>query len=318
LQGKITKNDIHIRKWMSEILQEESMKHSIHFFTISLILLLTGCAGTQVPFRHDIAESFDAERIAYVAAGQGKTALIWIHGWSCDGRYWQKQMSEFATTYEVIAIDLAGHGHSSLERSDYSMLSFAKDVQAVIEQEHLERVILIGHSMGGGVIAQAARLTPKQVVGLIAIDTLQNVGERVDPAVMEEMIKPFDSDFKRATQDFVTPMFLEGADPQLVHWVRQDMSSAPRHVALSALRNYLGQFVTGEAASVFGEINIPVVSINARIWPSSPEENRKHINNYQLFYIEGTGHFPMLEKPEALNRLIKKAIDAIEANGKEK
>jgi len=56
-----------------------------------------------------------------------------------------------------------------------------------------------------------------------------------------------------------------------------------------------------------------VVSINARLWPTAPEENRKHIKNYQLLYIEGTGHFPMLEKPEEFNVLLKNAINSIES-----
>ncbi len=96
------------------------------------------------------------------------------------------------------------------------------------------------------------------------------------------------------------------------------MSSAPKEIALSAFRNYLGQYVNGEAATVFKDITIPVVSINARLWPTAPEENRKHIKNYQLFYIEGTGHFPMLEKPEEFNMLLKKAINSIESDNKKK
>jgi len=64
---------------------------------------------------------------------------------------------------------------------------------------------------------------------------------------------------------------------------------------------------------VFKDIHIPVVSINARLWPTEPEENRKYIKDYQLFYIEGTGHFPMLEKPEEFNMLLRKAINSIEA-----
>lgn len=82
--------------------------------------------------------------------------------------------------------------------------------------------------------------------------------------------------------------------------------------ALSAFRNYLSQYVTGEAAVVFKDITIPVLSINARLWPTAPDENRKHIKDYQLIYIEGTGHFPMLEKPEEFNMLLKKAISSID------
>ena len=287
------------------------MKNHI-LLTLLTIFLLSGCERSEFSVRHDVALSFDSERIAYDVVGEGDTTLIFIHGWSCDGRYWQKQIPVFAKEYQVVTVDLAGHGHSSLDRYEFSMLSFANDVKAIIDKENINRAILIGHSMGGGVIAEAARLMPQKVVGIVGIDTLQNVAERTPQNVIDEMVKPFEADFKSAAQNFVAPMFPKGTDQQLMNWVKEDMSSAPKEVALSAFRNYLGQYVNGEAAIVFKDITIPVVSINARLWPTAPEENKKHIKNYQLFYIEETGHFPMLEKPEEFNMLLQKSLNSIE------
>jgi len=61
-------------------------------------------------------------------------------------------------------------------------------------------------------------------------------------------------------------------------------------------------------------LNFKRASHLPRLWPTAPEENRKHIENYQLFYIEKTGHFPMLEKPDEFNMLLKKALISIEIN----
>ncbi len=288
------------------------MKKYILFISMPF-LLLSGCASNALHLRHDVALSFDSQRIAYSVAGKGKTTLIFIHGWSCDSRYWRRQIPVFTKEYQVITVDLAGHGHSSLDRSEFTMLSFAKDVKAVIDKENIDRAVLIGHSMGGGVIAEAARLMPEKVVGIVGVDTLQNVTERTPQNVIDEMVKPFEADFKSAAQSFVSPMFPKDADQQLVNWVKEDMSSAPKRIAINAIGHYLGQYANGEAAAVFKDITIPVVSINARLWPTAPEENRKHIKDYQLLYIEKTGHFPMLEKPEEFNRLLKKALGATEA-----
>ena len=60
------------------------------------------------------------------------------------------------------------------------------------------------------------------------------------------------------------------------------------------------------------EIKIPIVIINSRIWPTNLEANRKHIRNYKNFYINDTGHFPMLENPKKFNGLFKKAIEYVE------
>jgi pimeloyl-ACP methyl ester carboxylesterase len=292
--------------------QGTNMKKQILFILI-LFILLSGCASNEISLRHDVALSFDSERIAYDVVGQGKTSLIFIHGWSCDGRYWQKQIPVFAKEYQVIIIDLAGHGHSSLNRLNFSMLSFANDVKAIINKETIDRAILIGHSMGGGVIAEAARLMPERIVGIVGIDTFQNVAERIPQNVIDEMVRPFEVDFKSAVQNFASPMFLKDTDQQLINWVKEDMSSAPKEIALSAFRNYLKQCATGEAAIVLEDITIPVISINTRLWPTAPEENRKHIKDYQLLYIEETGHFPMMEDPEEFNMLLKKAFNSIES-----
>jgi len=98
-------------------------------------------------------KSFDGELISYSVSGKGDLALVFVHGWSCDSRYWMEQVPYFSKKYKVVTIDLAGHGHSGSERSVYSLKSFAEDVKAVVEAVGTQQVILIGHSMDGGVIA---------------------------------------------------------------------------------------------------------------------------------------------------------------------
>jgi len=281
--------------------------------TLLSLSILLGCANENTLVRHDVAISSDSERIAYTVYGTGRTSLIFVHGWSCDSRYWKNQTSVFSKDYQVITVDLAGHGNSSSNRIDYTMLSFAKDIKAVIDREGINRAILIGHSMGGGVIAEASQLIPKEVISIIGIDTFQNVDEKLSQKALDEMIEPFEEDFVNAAQSFVLPMLPKETDKELINWIKEDMSSAPKNIALSAFRNYLGQYVNSEATQVFESIIVPVVSINARLWPTNPEDNRKHIKNYKLFYTEETGHFPMMEKPEEFNRLLREALKYIEA-----
>ena len=102
--------------------------------------------------------------------------LVFVHGWSCDSRYWRAQIPYFSQKYRIALVDLAGHGHSGFGRSNYTMGSFGEDVLAVVEALGAEKVILIGHSMGGIVIAEAARLMPEKVLGLIGVDTLVGCG----------------------------------------------------------------------------------------------------------------------------------------------
>ncbi|MGQ1786505.1 MULTISPECIES: alpha/beta fold hydrolase [unclassified Saccharicrinis] len=283
----------------------------IIFGTLLSFSILLGCNRDVAFVKHDVAISGDTERIAYNVYGTGETALIFVHGWSCDSRYWKNQTSVFSKDYKVIAIDLAGHGNSSTNRVDCTMLSFAKDIKAVIDREKINRAILIGHSMGGSVVAKAAQLIPQKVISIIGIDTFQNVAEQLPQHAFDEMVKPFEDNFVTAAQSFVLAMFPQETDKELVRWIKEDMSSAPKSIALSAFRNYIEQYVNSEAIQVFESITIPVVSINARLWPTNTQENKRHIKNYKLFYIEETGHFPMMEKPEEFNKLLTEALQYI-------
>src|SRR5207249_632714 len=115
----------------------------------------------------------DGIRIVYEVQGEGRPgtpALVFIHGWSCDRSYWKGQLEPFSQRFKVVAIDLAGHGESGLGRDAWTIAAFGGDVAAVVQKLGLERVILIGHSMGGHVTAEAARRLPGRVAGLVWVD----------------------------------------------------------------------------------------------------------------------------------------------------
>ena len=94
-----------------------------------------------------VVSSQDGTPISYEVYGEGEPTLVFIHGWSCDARYWRAQVSHFSKKHRVVTLDLAGHGHSGFRRPPYTMRSFGEDVRAVTEATGSQEVILIGHSM---------------------------------------------------------------------------------------------------------------------------------------------------------------------------
>ena len=91
------------------------------------ILLVARC-GKESPKTID---SFDGVPISYEVRGNGSPALVFVHGWSCDRTYWKAQVEPFAVNHKVVTIDLAGHGESGTQRSDWTMEAFSEDVAAV-------------------------------------------------------------------------------------------------------------------------------------------------------------------------------------------
>ncbi|OAN00138.1 hypothetical protein AZ468_03165 [Vibrio europaeus] len=89
------------------------------------------------------------------------------------------------------------------------------------------------------------------------------------------------------------------------------MASAPPAIAINQFRHYPGQYVTGGAHQVYEDVNVPVIVVNARLWPTESDTKKKHIKDYSINYIEDSGHFPMLEQPQQFNTTLMKAVKSV-------
>lgn len=280
-------------------------------FLILFLILGTIRARAEWP---RVVLSKDGTPISCEVYGAGEPTLVFVHGWCCDARYWRAQVPHFSKSHRVVTLDLAGHGHSGTTRSQYSMLAFGEDVQTVTEAIGAHRVILVGHSMGGSVIAEAPKLMPGRVIGLIGIDTLENIEYPMTREELTKMLAPLEKDFRSGSRKFVEEMISPRMDPQLREWILSDISAASPTVAISALNGLMSQYITGEAAKIFDEIHIPVVSVNSDMWPVNYEANRRHMYSFDAIILKGADHFLMLDRSEAFNRALEKAILMIAQN----
>ena len=258
-----------------------------------------------------VVTSPDGTPVSYEIHGAGEPTLVFVHGWSCDARYWRAQLPYFSKNHRVVVLDLAGHGHSGTARQQYTMRSFGEDVQAVTLATGGRNVILIGHSMGGTVIAEAARLMPDRVIGLIGIDTLENIEYPLTREELKGMIGPLEKDFQTGSRQFVSEMISPRTDSQLREWILADMSAAPPAVAISAMNDMMSLYITGEAARIFDDIRIPVITVNSDLWPINYEANRRHMFSFDAIVLKETDHFLMLNRSKDFNRALEKAVNTI-------
>lgn len=282
------------------------MKNRTVTFLLFAILSLILQSSDALSQRQNVL-SKDEVRINFHAMGKGEPAFVFIHGWSCDKSYWDGQIAAFGKKYRVVAIDLAGHGESSLERKNYTLQLFGEDVAAVVNKLGLKKVILIGHSMGGPVIIEAANRLKGKVIGLIGADTFQNLGETFPEDQMQQFLKPFKENFVETTKGFVKSMFPPTADQELVEKIADDMSSAPPEVAISAMENMFRD----NGISALKELDVPIISINCDMYPIKVEENRKHVKSFDVKMMPGNGHFVMLDNSELFNKLLQDSIDEL-------
>ncbi len=261
---------------------------------------------SSVPVVDSVA-SADGVMIQYETVGQGAPALVFVHGWSCDRSYWNEQAEEFAKDYRVVLVDMGGHGGSGLGREDWTVAAFGSDVAAVVNKLGLDSMIMIGHSMGGRVILQAARQLPGKVIGLVGADTYQNVAASYPEEQIAGMLAPFRADFAAAANVFVRSMFQPTADTSLVNKIAADMSSAPPEVACSAIENY----VSGNAVEILTEVRLPIICINSDLWPTNVEAGKEHAASFDVKLMPGLGHFIMREDAPRFNFLLHEVIQEL-------
>jgi len=109
-------------------------------------------------------------RRAFVYTGKGPPLLL-IHGIGDSSETWREIIPVLAREYTVVAPDLLGHGLSDKPRADYSVAAYANAMRDLISVLGIERVSVIGHSLGGGVAMQFAYQYPDRCQRLALVSS---------------------------------------------------------------------------------------------------------------------------------------------------
>ena len=275
------------------------MEKPSQFLSVMLIFLafsLIGCKSQDT----GQALSSDGVSISYNLQGKGEPALVFVHGWSCDKSVWKYQVAHFAKNHKVVTIDLGGHGQSGLGRKEWTVQAYGKDVAAVVQKLSLNKVVLVGHSMGGPVIVETARQIPGRVIGLVGADTFHDIETGYSKEMLAEILVRLKADFATEAKNFVAQMFPSDADQDIVEWTVNKISSANPEVGIGSMEK-LGDYDLKEAVK---DIKVPFYSISSDFWPTALETNKKYAESFEMKLMPGTGHFVMLEDPDKFNQIL--------------
>jgi pimeloyl-ACP methyl ester carboxylesterase len=257
-----------------------------------------------------IAIAPDGVHVQYRVYGSGEPALVFIHGWSCDSNYWRDQLPAFDKKYTLVTVDLAGHGGTDGNRTDWSIARFGQDVATALSAVPNKQVILVGHSMGGPVAIEAARLLKGRVIGIIGVDTFKSIGAPAPTKIqVDAALKPFEADFIGQTRTLVADhLFVKGSHPQLAQKIAYDMSLSPPRVAVPSMRAVLGY----DFSEPLKDISVPIVAINSDLGePVNEARIRKVLPKFRAVTLSGTGHFLMMEDPRRFNPALDAEVNAL-------
>lgn len=295
------------------------MKTNIKLNLLVFTIILASCAESNQKTKDmknekpkEIKVINDGIIIDYNVCGEGDTTLLFVHGWCINKEYWSNQIEVFCTDYKVVTIDLPGFRNSGKNRDDWTIEDFGKDVHTVIDALDLKNVVLIGHSMGGNIVLEAA-LNNKNVIALVGVDNFKYVSLQPNVEMKKEtdaLIQMLKENFKTTVEKFMVGYLFHPSTEELVKKrVLNDFLAADSSAAISALGNYYKYFE--KQAVSLTKLKRKLYLINSDALPSNEEGLKSTGVNFEIFDINATGHYPMIEKPKEFNTQLKAVLEKI-------
>jgi pimeloyl-ACP methyl ester carboxylesterase len=270
-------------------------------------------------------------RRAYRVAGSGPAILL-IHGIGDNSTTWSTVQSKLAQRFTVIAPDLLGHGKSDKPRADYSVAAYANGMRDLLSVLDIDRVTVVGHSLGGGVAMQFAYQFPQLVdrlilVGAGGVTKDVNVALRIASLPMGSealallrlpFVLPTVQMVGRVAGAIVGSSGLGRDIPQMLR-ILEDLPEPTASSAfartLRAVVDWRGQVVTMLDRCYLTQ-SVPVQLIwgsgDSVIPVSHAQMAHAAMPGSQLEIFDGSGHFPFHDDPDRFVEVVEKFIDSTE------
>ncbi|MCJ8167990.1 alpha/beta fold hydrolase [Atopomonas sediminilitoris] len=244
-------------------------------------------------------------RLYYEVHGHGEPLLL-IHGLGSSTRDWEYQVPHLAAHYQVICMDVRGHGQSDKPRERYRIAAFADDVRALIEHLNLTAVHYLGISMGGMIGFQLASQHPQLLKSLVIVNSspevkVNTLNDRIQ--VIKRLLLARVLGLNTLGKALGKMLFPKPEQQELRDKIAQRWPENDKRAYLSALHAIIGWGVREHLP----EINVPTLIISADhdYTPVSLKQAyTREMANARLVVIEDSRHATPLDQPERFNQCV--------------
>ncbi len=261
------------------------------------------------------------QELLFLDSGTGP-AVLFIHGLTGSGRNWAHLVDALNTDHRVLAPDLHGHGESAKPMGDYSLSAHAATMRDLLDCLDIDRVTLVGHSLGGGIAMQFCYLFPDRVERLVRVAS-GGFGRSVNPLLRsatlpgaEWLLSVIASGWVRRRGEAVgkglaTVGFRSSPDVTEVWRGFTSLADADtRRAFLATTRSVID--AGGQTVAAFAHLpmakEIPTLVVwgtRDRMIPTwHATSAQQAIPGARVELFEGAGHFPHLDEPERFARVL--------------
>jgi pimeloyl-ACP methyl ester carboxylesterase len=244
--------------------------------------------------------------------GGGRLPALFVHGLGGNGGQWALQLDHLGRRRRALALDLRGHGdsdpaepgHPASDRA-YAIESLAGDVAAVADHFALRHFLLAGHSLGAAVAIAYAAAHPERVAGLLLVDP--NGDQTLIPrAQLEPMLAALRAEPLRELESYYRQL-LAGGDRDAARMVLEDLGATAEDAIPAAVAAAV-EFAPLPALARYGGPRLAVISDANNL----PYSLHNLLPELPVQLVRGTGHWLMMDRPEAFNHVLDGFLDLIE------
>ena len=272
-----------------------------------------------MPYLELSAAKSPAVQLHYQDYGDGPPVVL-IHGWPLSGRTWEAQVGPLVQAgYRVVTYDRRGFGASSQPWTGYDYDTFAQDLEALLKHLSLEKVTLVGFSMGGGEVARyIGRYGTQRIAGAVfaaAVTPYLFKGpDNPDGAVTDKDVKAKESGVLKDRLDFLegfSHKFFSGKTGKLL--VSESQREYAKMIAAFAspkgTHDCVGAFSRTDFRDDLAKIDVPTLIIHGdsdQIVPLEVSGARTHkaVAGSQLHVIKNGPHGCNLSHADEFNQTL--------------
>ncbi len=268
-------------------------------------------------------ETGDGTKIYYEDHGKGQT-ILFVHGWLCSSKFWQKNVPGLAKAFRVVTLDLRGHGNSSKPLTGHTIHQYAGDVRKTIESLGLDDIVLVGWSLGGAVVLsyyeQYGSDTRLRALGLVDATPFP-----FSPAAwnshalrsynydgLHAALAACTADLRKFAVAFTLRMFKQKPSDEDIDWVVAEMMKTPPWIAEAVYAD----FVVSDHAKSLPGIKVPLIvfAANSGVFCDGIAMGRAIsdlVLDATFIPFENAGHILFYEQSDRFNTALTHFVEAL-------
>ena len=271
--------------------------------------------------------------LSYIDSGTGPVVLF-IHGILGSQQQWSQLVDAMDDDHRVVVPDLFGHGESAKPLGDYSLSAHAATMRDLLDHLGVNRVTLVGHSLGGGIAMQFFYLFPERVERLVLVSS-GGLGREVN-LILRSATLPGAAQVLSvvASAPILSGVEALGRGASKLGWrpgadvgaIWRGFSSLGDHESRAAFLATTRAVIDigGQSISAHDHLDGALPITTMIVWGSNdrmiPVEHARTVSrslpDCQVEIFEGAGHFPHLDDPDRFARVLREFISGGAAGGR--